>query len=126
MPSLKKKLTVFFSSAIGYLVIAVFLIFNGLFLWIFPGEFNVFDFGVADLSSFFLLAPWILIFLIPAITMKSFSDEKKMGTLELLLTKPLGHWQIVGGKYLGALILVFLALIPSIPVCIYRVQTGQS
>lgn len=111
---LKKEITSFFASPIGYLVIAIFLLLNGLFLWLFKGEFNVLDNGFADLSSFFLLAPWIFIFLIPAITMRSFSDEKKQGTLELLLTKPISHFQIILGKYLGAFILILLALIPTL------------
>jgi len=87
-----REIKSFFGSPIGYLVIAVFLIGNGLFLWVFEGEYNILNSGFADLSPFFSLAPWILIFLIPAVTMRSFSDEKKQGTLELLLTKPLGIW----------------------------------
>lgn len=111
---LKKEINSFFASPIGYLVIAIFLILNGLFLWVFKGEFNILDYGFADLSSFFLLSPWILIFLIPAVTMRSFSDEKKQGTLELLLTKPISHLQIVLGKYLGAFLLIILALLPTL------------
>ena len=111
---LKKEINTFFASPIGYLVIAVFLVLSGLFLWVFTGEFNVLDNGYADLSSFFLLAPWILIFLVPAVTMRSFSEEKKQGTLELLLTKPISHPQIVLGKYFGAFILILLALIPTL------------
>ncbi|WP_111307414.1 gliding motility-associated ABC transporter permease subunit GldF [Confluentibacter sediminis] len=111
---LKKEINSFFASPIGYLVIAIFLVLNGLFLWVFKGDFNVLDYGFADLSSFFLLAPWILIFLIPAVTMRSFSDEKKQGTLELLLTKPISHLQIVLGKYFGSLILIIMALLPTL------------
>lgn len=111
---LKKEINSFFASPIGYLVIAIFLLLNGLFLWLFKGEFNILSYGFADLSSFFLLSPWILIFLIPAVTMRSFSDEKKQGTLELLLTKPTSHLQIVLGKYLGAFILIVIALIPTL------------
>ncbi|TYB79790.1 gliding motility-associated ABC transporter substrate-binding protein GldG [Bizionia myxarmorum] len=111
---LKKEINAFFASSIGYLVIAIFLILNGLFLWLFQGEFNILDNGFADLSSFFLLAPWILLFLIPAVTMRSFSDEKKQGTLELLLTKPVSLIKIVLGKYLGAFILILLALLPTL------------
>jgi ABC-2 type transport system permease protein len=81
---------------------------------LFKGDFNILDNGFADLSSFFLLSPWIFIFLIPAITMRSFSDEKKQGTLELLLTKPISHLQIVLGKYFGALILVIIAVLPTL------------
>ncbi|MEJ6792635.1 MAG: gliding motility-associated ABC transporter substrate-binding protein GldG [Lacinutrix sp.] len=111
---LKKEINSFFASPIGYLVIAIFLLLNGLFLWLFKGEFNILDYGFADLSSFFLLSPWILIFLIPAVTMRSFSDEKKQGTLELLLTKPISHLQIVLGKYFGSFLLIILALIPTL------------
>lgn len=110
----RKEINSFFASPIGYLVIAVFLLLNGLFLWLFKGEFNVLDNGFADLSSFFLLAPWILLFLVPAVTMRCFSDEKKQGTLELLLTKPISHLQIVLGKYLGSFVLIILALIPTL------------
>lgn len=111
---LKKEINSFFSSPIGYLVIGIFLLLNGLFLWVFKGEFNILDYGFSDLSSFFLIAPWILMFLIPAVTMRSFSDEKKQGTLELLLTKPISKLQIVLGKYFGALILIIIALLPTL------------
>ncbi len=109
-----REIKSFFGSPIGYLVIAVFLIGNGVFLWVFEGEYNILNSGFADLSPFFTLAPWILIFLIPAVTMRSFSDEKKQGTLELLLTKPLSIWQIVNGKFLGSLLLIFMAIIPTL------------
>jgi len=111
---LQKEISAFFSSAIGYLVIGIFLVVNGLFLWVFNGDFNILNYGFADLSSFFLIAPWIFIFLIPAITMRSFAEEKKQGTLELLLTKPITTWQLVLGKYFGSLILVILALLPTL------------
>ncbi len=108
-----REINSFFGSLIGYLVIAVFLLINGLFLWLFDGPFNILNAGFAELSSFFQLAPWVMIFLIPAVTMRSFSDEKRMGTLELLLTKPISIKQIVIGKYMGAVILILLALIPT-------------
>ncbi|MEL0456593.1 gliding motility-associated ABC transporter permease subunit GldF [Flavobacteriaceae bacterium SZ-1-7] len=111
---LKKEINSFFASPIGYLVIGIFLVLNGLFLWLFKGDFNILNYGFADLSSFFLLAPWILLFLIPAVTMRSFSDEKKQGTLELLLTKPISAFNIVLGKYFGAFILIIIALIPTL------------
>ena len=90
----------------GYLVIGLFLVINGLFLWVFKGEYNILDSGFASLEPFFTLAPWIFLFLIPAITMKSFSEEIRQGTLELLLTKPLTTVELVLGKYFGALILI--------------------
>ncbi len=111
---IKKEINSFFASPIGYLVIAIFLVINGLFLWVFSGEYNIFDMGFADLSAFFELAPWVLLFLIPAITMRAFSDEKKMGTLELLLTKPITIRNIILGKYFGAVLLIAIALLPTL------------
>lgn len=108
-----REIKSFFGSPIGYLVIAIFLILNGLFLWVFEGDYNILDSGFADLTPFFTLSPWILVFLIPAVTMRSFSDEKKQGTLELLLTKPLSVWEIVNGKFLGAVLLICIAIIPT-------------
>lgn len=111
---LLREIKSFFGSPIGYLVIAIFLLLNGLFLWVFQGEYNILNSGFADLGPFFTLAPWILIFLIPAVTMRSFADEKKAGTLELLLTRPLTAWQIVGGKFFGAMLLIAIALVPTL------------
>ncbi|MCG2420383.1 gliding motility-associated ABC transporter substrate-binding protein GldG [Aequorivita sp. F47161] len=111
---IKREINSFFSSTIGYLVIGMFLVINGLFLWVFGGNFNILDSGFADLSPYFELAPWVLLFLIPAVCMRAFSDEMKMGTLELLLTKPVSLKQIVFGKYFGAVILIVIALIPTI------------
>ncbi len=111
---LLREIKSFFGSPIGYLVITLFLILNGLFLWVFQGDYNILNTGFADMSPFFTLAPWILIFLIPAVTMRSFSDEKKQGTLELLLTKPLNIWEIVNGKFLGAVLLIVMAIVPTI------------
>jgi ABC-2 type transport system permease protein len=110
---LLREIKSFFGSPIGYLVIGLFLILNGLFLWVFQGEYNILNTGFADMSPFFTLAPWILIFLIPAVTMRSFSDERKQGTLELLLTKPLSIWEIVNGKFLAAVVLIIMAIIPT-------------
>src|SRR5690554_7570955 len=98
---ISKEIQSFFSGIIGYLVVAIFVVINGLFLWVFKGDFNIFDSGFADVTPFFELAPWVLLFLVPAVCMRAFSDEKKSGTLELLLTKPLTVNQIVFGKYLG-------------------------
>ena len=96
---LKKETSGFLNSLIGYVVIGVFLLINALFLWVFPLEFNILDYGYANLDGLFLLAPFVFLFLIPAITMRSFADEKKTGTIELLLTKPLTDLQIILGKY---------------------------
>jgi ABC-2 type transport system permease protein len=108
----KKELRQFFSSLTGYIAIVVFLVVNGLMLFVFRD--NIFDYGYATLDRFFGLAPWVLLLLIPAITMRSFSDEFKTGTFELLQTRPLTRWQIVTGKYLGSLIVVIIALLPTL------------
>lgn len=110
---LLREIKSFFGSPIGYLVIAIFLLLNGLFLWVFEGDFNILNSGFADLNPFFTLSPWILIFLIPAVTMRSFSDEKKQGTIELLMTKPISIWKIVSGKFFGAFLLIVIAIIPT-------------
>lgn len=110
----KKEVSTFFTSPIGYLVMGLFLVASGLFLWVFDGNYNIPNSGFASLSPFFELAPWIFIFLIPAITMRSISDEQKAGTLELLLTKPITTWQLVLGKYLGSLFLIIITLLPTL------------
>ncbi len=120
-----REIKSFFGSSIGYLVIAIFLLLNGLFLWVFDGEYNILQSGFADMNPFFTIAPWILIFLIPAVTMRSFSDEKKQGTIELLLTKPLSLWQITNGKFLGAFILIVIALIPTLVYVYIIYQLGM-
>lgn len=111
---LKKEVNSFFSSPIAYLVIGVFLLVNGLFLWVFKDNFNILNAGFADLNSFFYLSPWLFLFLIPAITMKSFADELNSGTLEILKTKPLTDWEIVLGKFIASLLLVCIALTPTL------------
>ncbi|MAW93844.1 MULTISPECIES: gliding motility-associated ABC transporter permease subunit GldF [unclassified Leeuwenhoekiella] len=118
---LKKEFHSFFASPVGYLVIGLFLILNGLFLWVFDSGFNIFDYGFADLTPFFQLTPWIFIFLIPAVTMRSFSDELRLGTLELLLARPISPLQLILGKFLGALTLIVLALIPTL-VYVYAID----
>lgn len=120
----KKEVLSFFIAPVGALVIGFFLILNGLFLWVFKGPFNIFEYGFADLSNFFLLTPWIFLFLIPAITMKSISEERKAGTLELLFIRPLSMGQIVYGKFFGALFLVVIALIPTILYSLCISQLG--
>ncbi|SHG36518.1 protein involved in gliding motility GldF [Salegentibacter echinorum] len=122
---LNKEINSFFSSLTGYLVIGVFLVACSLFLFLFTGNYNILDNGFADLKPFFNLAPWIFIFLVPAITMKSFSEEKKQGTMELLLTRPIGFNQLILGKYFGALLLILLAIIPSILYAITIYQLGD-
>lgn len=110
---LKKEFNSFFASPIAYLVIGVFLLISGLFLFIFKDDFNILNAGFADVTPFFYLAPWVFLFLIPAITMKSFADEYHTGTIELLKTKPISDWQIVLGKFTASLLLVVVAIIPT-------------
>jgi len=119
----KKELRQFFSSLTGYIAIIVFLLANGLMLFVFKD--NILDFGYATLDRFFELAPWILLLLIPAITMRSFADEFKGGTFEILQTRPLTRWQIVAGKYLGSFIVVLIALLPTI-VYFFSIQALSS
>jgi len=119
---LKKEFNSFFASAIGYLVIGVFLTFNGLLLWVFKGNWNILNTGFADMQNFFVITPWLFILLIPAITMKMFSDEFTTGTIEILKTKPLSGWQIVLGKFFAALLLIILSLLPTI---IYAISIAQ-
>jgi ABC-2 type transport system permease protein len=109
----KKELRQFFSSLTGYIAILVFLVLNGLFLFVFP-DTNVFDAGYASLETFFSTAPWILLLLIPAITMRSFSEEFKGGTFEILQTKPLTRSQIIFGKYFASLIIALIAILPTL------------
>ncbi len=108
---LKKEINLFFSSLIAYVSMAVFFITLSLNLFIFQG--NILDSNYATLDTFFTLAPWILIFLIPAITMRSFADEKQNGTIEFLATKPITDLQIVMGKYIAALILWTFTFLPT-------------
>jgi ABC-2 type transport system permease protein len=110
----KRELFIFFSSGIGYLTLGVYLTISTLFLWFFDTDFNILNAGFADLNSFFVLTPWILIFLIPALCMRSFSEERRTGTLELLLTKPVSLWKIILGKYLGSMLLVIMGFVPTL------------
>jgi len=109
----KKEFRQFFSSLTGIIALSVFLLLNGLFLFVFPDS-NVLDFGYATLEKFFDIAPWILMFMVPAITMRSFSDEFKTGTFEILQTKPLSKWQLLLGKYFGSLMVMLIAILPTI------------
>lgn len=122
---LKKELNNYLNSLTGYLIVLVFIIINGLFLWVFPGAFNILDAGYAGLNGLFFLAPWMFLLLIPAMTMRFFSEELKSGTIELLLTKPVTEFQIVFGKYLAGLILCIISLIPTITYLISIYTLGQ-
>jgi ABC-2 type transport system permease protein len=109
-----KEISGFFSSLTGYLVIAVFLLLNSLFMWIVPGQFNVIGNGYATMDSLFAIAPWVFLFLVPAITMRMFSEEKRTGTLDLLYTRPVSELQIILAKFLASWALVLFSLIPTL------------
>ncbi|PCJ83519.1 MAG: gliding motility-associated ABC transporter permease subunit GldF [Flavobacteriales bacterium] len=111
---LQKEISSFLSSLIGYLVIGVFLTTIGLFMWVFPGDSNVLDAGYANIDTLFITAPWVFMFLVPAVTMRSFSEEKRTGTIELLLTRPLSDWQIIFAKYFAGFLLVLFSLLPTL------------
>jgi ABC-2 type transport system permease protein len=113
----KKEITIFFGSLTGYIVVLVFILASGLFLWIFPGNYNILDNGYATLDGLFSLAPWLYLFLIPALTMRMFAEEKRLGTLETLITKPIGTFSVVFTKYLAGLVLVLFSLLPTL--CYY-------
>lgn len=110
----RKELKQFFGSLVGYLAIITFLLLSSLFLWVFPGVYNIPESGYATLEPFFNLAPWLYLFLIPAITMRLFSEERRTGTIELLLTRPLSDFQIVFAKFLAAFTLVVFTLVPTL------------
>jgi ABC-2 type transport system permease protein len=120
-----KEINAFLTSLIGYIVIIVFLLVVGLFLWVFEGDTNILDSGYSDLGPLFYIAPWVFLFLIPAITMRSIAEERRTGTIELLLTKPLTELQIILGKYFAGLALVIIALIPTL-IYVYSIyQLGN-
>jgi ABC-2 type transport system permease protein len=111
---IKKEIHSFFSSLTGYMVIAVFLLTTGLMLWVIPGQFNIIDVGYANVDGLFVLAPWLFLFLCPAITMKAIAEERQNGTWDLLITRPIGIPKIVFGKFLASWLLVIFAIIPTI------------
>ncbi len=120
-----KEINSFLSTLTGYITITVFLLMTGLFMWVFEGETNQIDRGTADLDTLFFVAPWVFMFLIPAITMRSFSEEKRTGTIELLFTKPITDTQIILSKFFAGLFLVFVAIIPTIIYFISIYQLGD-
>lgn len=113
-PLFKKEITGFFSSLTGYIVILVFLLINSLFMWVFPGEKNILDSGYAGLDTLFFMSPWIFLFLVPSVTMRMLAEERRLGTLELLYSKPVTERSIIYGKYFASIVLVLLALIPGL------------
>ena len=120
----RKEIFSFLNSLIGYLAIIVFLLINGLFLWVFPLGFNIVDYGYASLDNLFLLAPFVFLFLVPAVTMRSFADEKRSGTIEMLLTKPLTDMQIILAKFSAGVALVFFSLLPTLVYAFSVYQLG--
>ena len=108
----KREISSFLSSLIAYIVIVVFLLVTGLFMWVFP-DYSILDYGYASLDQLFIIGPWVFMFLIPAITMKFFSEEKRTGTIELLFTKPVSDLQIIFGKFLAGFALVTFAILPT-------------
>ncbi|MCH3923304.1 MAG: gliding motility-associated ABC transporter permease subunit GldF [Bacteroidales bacterium] len=123
----KKELNSFLTSLIGYITIVVFLVINGLFLWVINGDFNVFASSLATLDGLFVIAPWVFLFLISAITMKMFAEEKKNGTIELLLTKPISDISIITAKFLAGVVLVVLSVLPTMlyMICVYKLGAPQ-
>lgn len=109
-----KELKDFFSSLTGYISAIVFLLIIGLIMWVIPGDLNVLDSGYATLDSLFSIAPWVFLFLVPAVTMRTFSEEKRSGTIELILTRPISDTQMVLGKFLASVVLVLIILIPAL------------
>ena len=119
-----KEVSLFFNSLVGYIVIAVFLVLTGLMFWIYP-ETNILDYGYAEMDIFFDIAPYVFLFLIPAVTMRMFSEEARTGTLELLFTRPITTRQIIFGKYLGSWLIVIIALVPTMVYYFSLYQLGN-
>jgi ABC-2 type transport system permease protein len=122
----RKEISGFFSSLTGYIVIIVFLLINSLFMWVFPGEMNILDNGYAGLDTLFLLSPWIFMFLVPAVTMRMIAEEKRLGTIELIYSRPITEREIIYGKYLASVSLVLLALLPGLIYYITVYHLGES
>lgn len=118
-----KEINAFFSSLIGYIVIGIFLVLMGLVMWVFP-DYSVIEGNFASLDTLFGMAPLIFLFLIPAVTMRTFAEENQSGTIELLVTRPVSDWQIVGGKFLACFALVVFALLPTVLYYITVYQLG--
>ena len=121
---LRKEIQAFLGSLIGYIVIIVFLTIIGLIMWVFPGDMNILNNEYASLGPLFTIAPWVFMFLIPAVTMRLFADENKSGTIELLLTKPLTDLQIISAKYLAGFLLVLFSLLPTLVYFLTIYQLG--
>lgn len=122
----RKEISGFFSSLTGYVVIIIFLLVNSLFMWVFPGQWNIFDNGYAGLDTLFFISPWVFLFLVPAVTMKMIAEEKRLGTIELIYSRPITERGIIYGKYLASVVLVLLALLPGLIFYISVYLLGES
>lgn len=122
----KKEINGFFSSLTGYIVITIFLLINSLFMWVFPGEWNILDSGYAGLDTLFFISPWVFLFLVPSVTMRMIAEEKRLGTIELIYSRPVSERGIVYGKYFASVALVILALLPGIVYYISVYLLGQT
>lgn len=121
----RKEVNSFLSSLIGQITIIVFLLINGLFLWIFPTGFNILNYGYATLDNLFMLSPFVFLFLIPAVTMRTFADERKTGTFEIIMTRPVTDLQVITGKYLAGVVLVVLSILPALVYFFSVYQLGS-
>jgi ABC-2 type transport system permease protein len=122
----RKEISGFFSSLTGYIVIIVFLLINSLFMWVFPGEWNIFDNGYAGLDTLFFLSPWVFLFLVPAVTMRLIAEEKRLGTIELIYSRPITERELIWGKYLASVALVLLSLLPGLIYYFSVYMLGES
>ena len=122
----RKEISGFFSSLTGYIVIIFFLLVNSLFMWVFPGEWNIIDSGYAGLDTMFLLSPWVFLFLVPAVTMRMIAEENRLGTMELIYSRPISERGIIWGKYLASVSLVLMALLPCLVYYISVYLLGES
>jgi len=122
----RKEVSGFFSSLTGYFVIIVFLLINSLFMWVFPGEWNILDSGYAGLDTLFFISPWVFLFLVPAVTMRMIAEEKRLGTIELIYSRPITEREIIYGKCLASIILVLLALLPGLIYYFSVYMLGES
>ena len=119
----KRELQAYFDSLMAYILLILFLGFSGFFTWLYGSD--IFYIKQATLMPFFNIAYWTLFFFIPALTMRLISEENRMGTMELLLTKPIGNWQVIAGKFLASLILIMLALLLTFPYVITVSSIGN-
>lgn len=119
----KKELRMFFDSLVAYILLIAFLGFSGFFTWFYGSD--IFLTKQASLQAFFQIAYWTLFFFIPALTMRMLAEENKTGTIELLLTKPITNWQVLWGKFLACLILIFIALLCTLPYYVTIIYLGK-